>query len=512
MPPVYQPFNDCEIESRETFQAFLLAGERNRRQIFTDYQNEFEGLLDFLKYYYPKHLAILKSVGKINETFFIDTLLLKDSAAAIYLELYNAMETTDFQRIWNALKQAAFQLNDSSAQLELYQLYLSWGGQIGDEKTALEALTASAKQKNPNACLQLGQYFILTGANRKAFELFLIASEAGLAEASYQLGIYFKNGIDAKEPSPEIASRFLKLALEQNPNLTAAKKALDELHGFILSPENGNQLTLILYGKVELKMVMIAPGSFLMGSMENEYGRNNNERLHRVTLKKTYWLGQYLVTQAQWKVVMGTGPFTPLEDNLPAGNITWQEAKRFCERLNLLYQEQLPNGYQFDLPSEAQWEYACRAGTTTAFNNGRNLTNNETYNHTIFDEIGCVTEGILDFFCNLPVGIKKPNAWGLYDMHGNCWEWCRDRYEENYADDPEFPEQNGSHVVRGGDGRMIKKCRSASRDATKTYFGSFIRGSGLQVLCHEEPIMQAIYSPSIGFRLALVPFKEDTNS
>ena len=129
---------------------------------------------------------------------------------------------------------------------------------------------------------------------------------------------------------------------------------------------------------MNLEMVKIKPGTFMMGSSDGELGRslNRDEKQHRVTLTKDYWLGKYEVTQGQWKAVMGNNPtlYFKKGDNYPVANVSWADAKNFCDKLNERYACKLPQGYRFDLPTEAQWEYACRAGTTTALNNGMNLS------------------------------------------------------------------------------------------------------------------------------------------
>ena len=215
---------------------------------------------------------------------------------------------------------------------------------------------------------------------------------------------------------------------------------------------------------VSLEMVKIKAGTFTMGSPEGELGRSRDETQHQVTLTKDYWLGKFEVTQAQYEAIMGNNPSSYKGSNRPVEEVSWKDAKEFCNKLNERYAGKLPAGYKFDLPTEAQWEYACRAGTTTALNNGKNLTSEDSVCQNL-DEVAWYRGNSRRK--THPVGEKKPNAWGLYDMHGNVWEWCRD-WDASYigdVTDPTGPSGSHSHrVLRGGswDSRAVG-CRSANR-------------------------------------------------
>lgn len=261
---------------------------------------------------------------------------------------------------------------------------------------------------------------------------------------------------------------------------------------------------------IPLEMVAIKAGSFIMGSPENELGRSNDEVQHRVTLTKDYWLGKFQVTQAQYKAVMKCDPSRFKGDDRPVEQVSWHEAKLFCNKLNKIYSGILPAGYKFDLPTEAQWEYACRAGTTTSLNSGESLTDKEFSCNNLAEVAWYFYKG--EAKETQPVGLKQPNNWGLYDMHGNVWEWCRDWYGNylgslQYLDmniemvlkrfqkkrssnsflntvDPEGPDCGSGRVHRGGSwDYLAKRCRSASR-------------------CNSRPNARNCY---LGFRLALVP-------
>ena len=228
-------------------------------------------------------------------------------------------------------------------------------------------------------------------------------------------------------------------------------------------------LTVNLNDKVSLDMLWIEPGTFMMGSPTDELGRHNDETQHKVTLTQGYWLGKYEVTQAQYEAVMGTNPSEFIGADLPVEKVSWNDAKEFCAKLTASEKAagRLPEGYEYTLPTEAQWEYACRAGTTTALNSGKNLS--DEYECPEVDEVGWYyynskIDGIRKTH---PVGQKQPNAWGLYDMHGNVWEWCLDWYGDyptTAVTDPPGPVTGEWRVIRGGRWNYFADfCRSASR-------------------------------------------------
>ena len=227
----------------------------------------------------------------------------------------------------------------------------------------------------------------------------------------------------------------------------------------------GKNMTIPLADKVDLDMIWIAPGAFTMGSPEDELGRFDDEVQHEVILTRGYWLGKYEVTQAQYKAVMGTNPSHFTGDNNPVDSVSWFDAKAFCEKLTASEKTagRLPEGYEYTLPTEAQWEYACRAGTTTALSSGKNLSAKEECPE--MDEVGWY-----DHNCGQkthPVGQKLPNAWGLYDMHGNLWEWCLDwesAYPTEAVSDPTGPGTGRYRVIRGGSWySWACSCQSALR-------------------------------------------------
>ena len=202
------------------------------------------------------------------------------------------------------------------------------------------------------------------------------------------------------------------------------------------------------------------PGTFLMGSPEDEPERGSDETQHPVTLTRGFWIAETPVTQALWEIFMGDNPSRFKGAELPVEQVSWNDAQRFINKLNGIKPE-----LQLCLPTEAQWEYACRAGTTTPFSFGDNITTDQVnYNGNYLYNDGNTGE-----YRSQTVEVKSlpPNAWGLYQMHGNVLEWCQDRYGQyprQSLTDPQGATSGTSGVVRGGswiyDG---EDCRSAAR-------------------------------------------------
>jgi formylglycine-generating enzyme required for sulfatase activity len=227
---------------------------------------------------------------------------------------------------------------------------------------------------------------------------------------------------------------------------------------------------------VKLEMIAIPGGTFLMGSPENEVERFSDESpQHEVTVPG-FFIGKYQLTQLQYQTIMGTNPSYFKGDNRPVEGVGWEDAVKFCQKLN---HSTLGN---YRLPSEAEWEYACRAGTKTPFHFGDNVTTdlvnyNGNYPYPSAPK-GKYREQTTD------VGIFPPNAFGLYDMHGNVWEWCEDERHENYINAPtdgsswQSRISVGEKVLRGGCWHdYARYCRSACRlkspCCSRNYFYGF---------------------------------------
>jgi formylglycine-generating enzyme required for sulfatase activity len=231
----------------------------------------------------------------------------------------------------------------------------------------------------------------------------------------------------------------------------AGKSLLENLQGLGFPAEVSLKLD-----DIGLELVLIRKGSYLMGTPPTESGRELDETQHRVVISRPLYIGKYEVTQEQFAKVM-TGFFHLNQfdgrDQNPVEKVSWNEAREFCQRLSA----QLKGSIR--LPTEAEWEYACRAGTNTPFHEGREM-----------EHLGKVAwyKDNSDFETH-PVGGKAPNAWGLYDMHGNVKEWCQDWYSETLgtnleAVDPQGPQTGIYRVSRGGGIRSDPRfCRSGYR-------------------------------------------------
>ncbi len=280
-------------------------------------------------------------------------------------------------------------------------------------------------------------------------------------------------------------------------------------------------LTLALGKGVTMKLVLIPAGKFLMGSPKTEKYRNKNEGPQRqVTISREFYMGLYEVTQAQWRAVMGTEPwdgktYAKSGDNNAASYISWDDAIKFCEKLSkhigtgrthvlksddrlwTLAETYYGHGKHWQLlaaanpkliptamvvgrtikipplssqkvvlPTEAQWEYACRAGSNTAYSFGDDASKLGDYASYYDKTYGKALDK--DAKYPHPVGMKKPNAWGLYDMHGNMGEWCSNWFADSYPNadvrDPKGPDSGKDRILRGGSWYYkAEYCRAASR-------------------------------------------------
>lgn len=240
--------------------------------------------------------------------------------------------------------------------------------------------------------------------------------------------------------------------------------------------------------RIGMRFRLISPGTFLMGSPEDEGNRSSDERQHEVTLTRPFYMGVYPVTQGEWTRVMGSnlsyfsssgrgsdevsGQDT---SRFPVEFVSWNDVQEFLGKLNASHGV---SGVRYRLPSEAEWEYACRAGTTAPYSFGSALRDSDA-NYGV--AVGRPSA----------VGSYGANDFGLYDMHGNVWEWCQDWYSSDYysssaSEDPAGPSSGSRRVLRGGSwGDSADHCRSACRGShfpvgTDRFY---IKSFGFRVLC-----------------------------
>ena len=233
--------------------------------------------------------------------------------------------------------------------------------------------------------------------------------------------------------------------------------------------------------EVPENFVLIRGGEFTMGSPIYELGRSVDEVQHQVKVSDFY-MSKYEVTQAEWESVTGANPFDFKGKTFPAEQVSWDDCQAFIQALNR------KTGKKYRLPTEAEWEYACRAGTTTPFNTGGNLTTEQAS----FNGSYSYNENQRCKYTEKTIAVDSfaPNAWGLYNMHGNVSEWCSDWYDENYyaackakgvVENPTGPASGECRVMRGGlRYGYAKSCRSAYRCSSTSDFRAY--GVGLRLV------------------------------
>ena len=263
---------------------------------------------------------------------------------------------------------------------------------------------------------------------------------------------------ESDKSPPFDAGRPEKAALEKDarnpPGLDAVGSAAGE----------GGWARVICDPKTGMEFVLVPSGSFPMGSAN---GNRDEQPVHPVEISRPFYLARTEVTQGQWVKVMGANPSRFKKGaNYPVEQVSWDDAKNFLTRLRKV------QGWRFDFPTEAQWEYACRAKSTTEWSFGDDEGRLDAY--AWYDKnSGQSTH---------PVAQKRPNGWGLFDMHGNVWEWCRDWYDKDYygkraAKDPTGPSGGEFRVLRGGSwSSPVRNPRSAIRFGDTPDFRSDVLG------------------------------------
>jgi formylglycine-generating enzyme required for sulfatase activity len=320
--------------------------------------------------------------------------------------------------------------------------------------------------------------------------------DAFVPQAHHNLGVlYRKQGRNAD------AVRCFEAALRLEPDYAPARQALPQWRPPVgATPVHCTVVT----NSIGMRMALIPAGEFLMGSPDSDHLASGSEKpQHRVRITRPFYLGIYPVTQAEYKrVTRATPSHFKRDPNRPVDGVSWDDAQEFCRKLSALRKEKA-TGRLYRLPTEAEWEYACRAGSTTrwCFGDYEGRLGESAW----FDgNSGKETHA---------VGQKKPNAWGLYDMHGNVWEWCEDGWWYTYADsatdDPHGSEKSTERVCRGGGwNTKAGHCRSANRNAEdrKTRCHKFVHEySGT----YPKPVD---YTYDLGFRVAMTVVEAGTGS
>ncbi len=248
----------------------------------------------------------------------------------------------------------------------------------------------------------------------------------------------------------------------------------------VIGKDTSNSLSYEIEDKPAIELLAIAAGEFMMGSGQ---GFGYEQPLHKVSISTDFQMSKYEITQKIWQLVMNDNPSSVKSANLPVMNITWNDAVEFCNRLSKLYG--LDTAYivknnkielsaastGFRLPTEAEWEYACRAGTKSDFPGSGKI-----------DEMGWYNAN--SAYNPHPVGTKKANNWGLFDMNGNVWEWCWDWYGSDYysvspTTDPQGPATGKRHVLRGG---SCSDGATFARSSNRTFPAKDFTHCGLRIV------------------------------
>jgi formylglycine-generating enzyme required for sulfatase activity len=274
-----------------------------------------------------------------------------------------------------------------------------------------------------------------------------------------------------------------RLVLPQDAVAERYRPLAGARRGWFCGPWNGDETSLErlwlaspraieLPGGSQMELEYIPAGTFMMGSPETEADRRPDETLHEVTISKSFYMGKYPVTQAEWLMVMANNPSHFKRARFPVENVSWDDAMEFCANVKQ------QTGQAICLPTEAEWEYACRAGTTTPFHFGKALNGTQANCDGNYP-YGTTTEGP-HLQETSAVGSYPANAWGLHDMHGNVWEWCSDWYGEYpiiIVTDPQGPQKGEYRVLRGGSlYGYSEDCRASYRSRSSPGFRSLFNG------------------------------------
>ena len=410
-----------------------------------------------------------------------------------------------FSEAGRLLKMRKVASKRAKAEIDIQKHLAALKKDINDKSALYGAADAYARLDDwPKAC----ELFARLGIEAAHFEL----NPSATANCNtFKAAEYWWN-IDAQDKMPYKvhAASLYKAALGEGQPLSIVEKGIAEMHikeiedaeslevknvgGMSaglrgLAEKSGTMKTLKLPGGVEMEMIYVAPGEFLMG---RNNGNEVERPVHKVKLTKGFWLGKYEVTQEQWQSVMGSNPSVYKGNGKrPVENVSWDDCQKFIEKVNDAAKRQF--GGRARLPTEAEWEYACRAGTQSDFNNGGNsLEDMKKVGRFVFNQKVLGVKEPKRFLSrhrpdgkggcgsyHTVVGKYLPNNWGFHDMHGNVMEWCQDgarKYTDKNAINPTGPEYGIVRVLRGGSwAHRWWVCYSSSRaqDKTSARYGDY---------------------------------------
>ncbi len=323
-----------------------------------------------------------------------------------------------------------------------------------------------------------GQIFMVDDASGKSARFELVDSDTKATPRLYA-PVPFSSGTATNTPSsPEQIAASIATAI--NAQSDAGK--LD-----VTVNVNGAFLNFIGIGLFSAGRVNTDNDNRVIVRKPDPYANNDERPQHAVELTKDFSIGVTEVTQAQWEAVMESNPSSIRNEHMPVNNVSYEDAKAFCAKLSALPAE-MEAGRSYRLPTEAEWEYVCRAGTRTAYNYGESFDSSD-------QDLGQVLSEYAWFKGNADkaqvVAGKQPNQWGLYDLYGNVAEWCEDAYQANYygdnppGQDPQGPTAGAIRVLRGGSYMSRpSSCRSTYRGSANELVRS--RQNGFRVVCVQK--------------------------
>ena len=384
---------------------------------------------------------------------------------------------TDFTLASESLKTVYDPIISSKTMPEFRDRYLG----MQDPKNPLASPVFGDYRGLPPLLIQVGEHEMLRDDSVR------VAKKARADGISVKLEVWpgmvhvFQiRGLPESKESIEHMADFIRSSL---PNARKPSSQAGAAPTLPTSPSAGQSMTATLPGGVALKLRYCPAGSFTMGSPNSETGRSNHEDEVQVRLSQGFWMAQNECTQAQWKAVMSSNPSHFKGDDLPVDLVTFVDVQRFIASLNKV--TPAPTGYQWSLPTEAEWEYACRAAKTTVFGFGDTLSSTQA-NFNGNHPYGTATKGP---FLNKPVAVGSyaANAWGIHDMHGNAWEWCLDSWD-------------GTSKIPGGTNPIGKTgSYGVNRGGAWSSQGVLCRSAG------RVKDLPGYTDSSLGFRLAAVP-------